>query len=96
MNERDGSLGGTPRIGRRRLDLERGNVDAGRVGGARDQVAVADQQRPGDAFVGDAACRDQRRRITRVDDADDRLLAGRLAARPRDKRDEARMRVAQT
>ena len=96
MDERDGVLGSGTRIGGRRLDLERRLVDFGRRRGPHDEVAIADEQRPGDALFGDAPRRDERGGVGRMDDPDDRPLAPGLAARLRDDGGQARMRVAQT
>jgi len=77
-------------------DLERGEVDARGVGGARDRVARADQQRPGDAFVGGSPRRQQGRRIAGIDNADRWPRRRVLAARARDQRVEPGMCRGQT
>ena len=71
-------------------------VDAGRIGGAGDGVARADQQRSGDAAFGHPRGGDQRRRVAGIDDAERRPRRVVFAARAGDERCQARVRVAQT
>jgi hypothetical protein len=87
----DGVLRRLARIVAGGRDLERGRVQAGRLGRAFDRAARPDQERPGDPVGNDALGRLQRGSIARKDDADRRALAAGLAAGPGDERVEARM-----
>jgi len=66
------AFGGVARVVAAGDDLERRQLDAGRVGGAADQRWRTDEDRPGDARDDEMACRPQRRDVAGMDDADRR------------------------